>query len=149
MDYAAAFKGLCASAGVVFGFLFGGWTLTLYVLLAFVTADYLTGVIASAAEGKLDPRTGYIGVAKKVFIFLMVALAHLADLVLNVHVVQEGTIFFYLGTEFISINKNFGRLGVPVPDLLTKAIANFPGKANPLTPDPQQVNTPGGVNSGK
>lgn len=148
MDYAAAFKGLFTLIGVVFGFLFGGWTVTLYALLAFVCVDYLTGVIAAASEGKLDPRTGYVGVAKKVFIFLGVALAHLADVMLNVHVIQEGTIFFYISTEFISINKNFGRLGVPVPDFLAKAIANFPTKASPLSPE-QQVTTTGGGNSGK
>ena len=131
MNLAATIKGLFAIVGAYIGYMFGGWSTSLYALVAFVSFDYVTGIIASASEGRLDPRIGYIGVAKKLFIFIMVSIAHYADIILVQHIIMEAVTFYYIGTEFLSITKNFGRLGVQVPDILTKSIANFPNKNLP------------------
>ena len=60
-------------------YLFGGGGALLGILLAFVVTDYITGVVAAALEGKLASGIGYKGIAKKVMIFIIVAMAHLAD----------------------------------------------------------------------
>lgn len=151
MDFAAYFKAISAGIGGLVGYLYGGWTTTLYVLVAFVSIDYVTGIIAAASERKLDPTVGFVGVAKKLFIFIMVAIGHLLDLTLNLSVIQQAAIFYYLGTEFISINKNFGRLGVPVPEVISKAIENFPQKAAipPVVPVTDKNDSQGGGTGGK
>lgn len=47
------FKSIVAGAGAVTGYLFGGWDVFVQVLLIFVIVDYITGIIAGGANGKL------------------------------------------------------------------------------------------------
>jgi len=55
----------------------------LSVLVAFVIFDFVSGLIAAGVEGKLKSKVGLIGIARKVFIFGMVAVAHLTDVALG------------------------------------------------------------------
>jgi toxin secretion/phage lysis holin len=105
-------------------FLFGGWDSLIIILVCLVIIDYITGVIASALEGKLSSQVGFHGIAKKVFIFIIVAVSHLLDLVIgwDNHLLRDMTIFFYLVNEFISIVENASRAGIPIPEFLIKAI---------------------------
>jgi toxin secretion/phage lysis holin len=105
-------------------FLFGGWDLLIIILVCLVMIDYMTGVIASALEGKLSSQVGFHGIAKKVFIFIIVAVSHLLELVIgwNNHLLRDMTIFFYLVNEFISIVENASRTGIPIPEFLIKSI---------------------------
>ena len=55
---------------------FGGWSALLGILPAFVVLDYITGVIAAGIEGKLNSSSvGWKGIAKKVGVFVIVAVA--------------------------------------------------------------------------
>jgi toxin secretion/phage lysis holin len=105
-------------------FLFGGWDSLVVILVCLVMIDYVTGVIASALEGKLSSKVGFHGIAKKVLIFIMVAVSHLLDVVIgwDNHLLRDMTIFFYLVNEFISIVENASRTGIPIPEFLIKAI---------------------------
>lgn len=117
-------KTTATCAGAIVAYLFGGWDALLGITLAFVTTDYMTGVIAAAIEGKLASNVGYKGIARKVMIFVMIALAHLIDQALGLdRVLMTATIFFYLANEILSIVENIGRIGLPVPKKLLKAIA--------------------------
>ena len=101
------------------------------MLLAFVVIDYITGVLASALEGKLSSNVGRKGIAKKVFIFVIVAIAHVVDVCLgDGNLFRDAAIFFYLANEMLSIIENAGRAGVPVPDILQKAIELFKSKSD-------------------
>ena len=100
------------------------------VLLAFVVADYLTGLAAAWVKGELSSSVGMRGIAKKVCIFVMVAVAHLVDVALGeANFMRDATIFFYLANELISIIENSGRIGIPIPDALQKAVAILKGKS--------------------
>nr|WP_255781235.1 phage holin family protein [Geobacillus sp. YHL] len=94
------------------------------ILLALVIVDYLTGIAASAVEGKLSSQVGFRGIIRKLLIFILVAASHLVDLAIgwNMHVIRDAIIFFYIANEFISIVENAGRAGVPIPSVLRKAI---------------------------
>ncbi|ADU95334.1 MULTISPECIES: phage holin family protein [Geobacillus] len=94
------------------------------ILLALVIVDYLTGIAASAVEGKLSSQVGFRGIIRKLLIFVLVAASHLVDLAIgwNMHVIRDAIIFFYIANEFISIVENAGRAGVPIPSVLRKAI---------------------------
>ncbi|WP_430198023.1 phage holin family protein [Paenibacillus thiaminolyticus] len=109
--------------GVIVAHAFGGWPALLTVLLIIVAIDFVTGVMAAGAEGKLKSNIGMIGIARKVFIFLVVVVAHQVDNVLgDQHMLRDATIFFYLANELLSIIENGGRLGVPLPKALIKAV---------------------------
>src|SRR5690606_4744017 len=110
-------------------YLYGGWNALLGVLLAFVVADYLTGVAAAAVEGKLNSAIGFKGIAKKVGVFLVVAVAHLADTVLgDQSLIMDAAIFWYLANELLSITENAGRIGVPIPPVIARAVEVLRGK---------------------
>lgn len=123
------FKVIIAVGGSAASFLFGGWSSLLNILLAFVVIDYVSGVAAAAQEGKLSSRIGGWGIAKKVMIFAIVAVAHLVDTALgDAHLFRDAAIFFYLSNELLSLLENAGRLGAPIPPGLQKAIAILQGK---------------------
>lgn len=118
-----AFKTVVAVAGAIASYLFGGWSALLGILLAFVVIDYVTGIIAAGAEGKLSSAVGLKGIAKKIFIFVIIAVAHLVDTALgNAHIFRDAAIFFYLANEVLSIIENTGRIGVPVPPVIRQAV---------------------------
>ncbi len=124
------YKTMVAILGAIGSYLFGGWPALLGVLLAFVVADYITGMMAAGTEGKLSSSVGFKGISRKVCIFVMVAVAHLVDRAVgNAHIFRDATIFFYLANELLSIIENSGRIGLPVPPMLTKAVAMLKGKS--------------------
>ncbi|MNO45391.1 Holin family protein [compost metagenome] len=123
------YKQLVIAGSVAASFLFGGWSYLLSVLLAFVVIDYVTGIGAAAKEGALNSSKGFWGIAKKVSIFAIVAVAHLVDMTLgDAHLFRDAAIFFYLGNELISLLENAGRMGAPIPPVLKKAIEVLKGK---------------------
>ena len=93
------------------------------LLLAFVVADYVTGMIAAGMESRLSSSIGYRGIFKKVGIFIIVATAHMVDCALgSAHTFREAAAFFYMANELLSIVENAGRIGLPVPSILQQAI---------------------------
>jgi toxin secretion/phage lysis holin len=127
--YEKMFKLCSAGVGGIFSYLYGGWSFMLQALVFFVISDYITGVMASAIEGKLSSTVGMKGIAKKVFIFIIVAAAHQADIAIgNGSILMDMTVFFYLANEFLSILENTGRAGVPYPEVLKQAVDILKGK---------------------
>jgi toxin secretion/phage lysis holin len=123
------YKAGAAALGAVVGFLFGGWSKALILLVSLVIIDYSTGSLASAVEGKLSSRVGFRGIPKKIMIFVMVAVGHLVDTAIGTnHMFRDATIFFYCANELVSIIENAGRIGLPVPEQLRSAIEVLKGK---------------------
>ena len=118
---------ISAPAGVI-GFLYGGWSTMLTVLVTLIIIDYATGWIAAATNGQLKSRVGLKGISRKVMILLMVAVAHIVDLVLVESSIKmpystmSVAVTFYCINELLSIIENAGKLGVYVPEPVTKAI---------------------------
>lgn len=110
--------------GSALSYVFGGWTMLLEALFFAVVLDYVTGMLASFTEGKLNSTIGFRRLPKKVLIFVVVAVGHLVDRVLGEGstLVMDGATIFYLLNELLSIIENCGRAGLPVPNVLVKAI---------------------------
>lgn len=121
-------KTALAGAGAFLGYVFGEWTIMLQVLTAMVILDYVSGLLAGAVEGKLSSKVGFKGIAKKVGVFLFVAVAHFVDLAIGGHMIQDAVTFFYIGNELISLIENGGRMGLPIPNALQKAVNIFKAK---------------------
>jgi toxin secretion/phage lysis holin len=123
-------KVVISAGGAVVSYLFGGWSALMGILLAFVALDYFSGLAAAWVEKSLSSQKGMVGIAKKVFIFAMVAVAHLIDTALgDAHLLRDATIFFYLANELLSIIENVGRIGLPVPTPIQKAVEVLKGKS--------------------
>lgn len=122
-------KTLVAVGGSAASYFFGGWSSLLSILLTFVVVDYVTGFAAAWKEKKLNSEVGAWGIAKKVAIFGIVAVAHLVDTALgDAHLFRDAAIFFYLSNELLSVVENAGRLGAPVPPGLKQAVEVLRGK---------------------
>lgn len=126
-------KYACAAAGAVAGW-FGGWSAALSVLLAAMCIDYLTGVMAAAAgrsdkteHGGLSSKAGFIGIARKGIIMLIVLLATLLDRTLNngAMVFQTAATCYYIANEGLSILENAARMNVPFPEGIKRALESM------------------------
>jgi toxin secretion/phage lysis holin len=127
--YELIYGGVVAALGAAAGYLFGNWYPLIGLLITFITLDYLAGLLAAAYEGRLSSKVGFRGIAKKVMIFLIVAVAHLSDQIIGLdHVVMNTTIYFYLANELLSIVENAGRTGLPVPQPIRNMIEILKGK---------------------
>ncbi|MCA1319984.1 phage holin family protein [Bacillus tianshenii] len=120
--YIIIYFGAVSLTGSIASLLFGGLSKLLFFLIAFVIVDYITGVFAAIVEKKLSSRVGFKGIAQKVFIFALVSIAHVLDIILSTTIIKDITILFYLVNEFISIMENAHRIGVPIPDILKRMI---------------------------
>src|SRR5690625_200048 len=130
-------KTITAGLSLVLSYLFGGWSALLIALIFFATFDYITGLLAAGYKGELNSRIGLYGIARKVLIFGVVAVVGIVDHVIAEELgnafaigglelsVASASILFYLVNEFISISENLGKLNVPVPKVLKKAISIF------------------------
>ena len=108
----------------------------LTILLTFVVLDYITGVAAAGKEGKLSSNVGLWGIAKKIMIFGIVAIAHLVDTALgDAHLFRDAAIFFYLANELLSVTENLGRIGVPIPGAIQRAVEVLRGKGGDANAD--------------
>ena len=123
-------------AGGFVGWFLGGFDGFLYALIAFVVADYITGVLAAINQRELSSAVGFKGIARKVLIFLLVGLANLLDVYILGHagVLRMATIFFYISNEGISLIENAVRLGLPVPKPFEKALAAIRDQADNKPP---------------
>jgi toxin secretion/phage lysis holin len=110
-----------AGIGGVIGWYLGGLDGFLYALIAFVVVDYITGVLRAIVEKQLSSRIGAKGIAKKVAIFLVVGVGHLADAYLfggEGAALRTAVVFFYIANEGVSLLENATAIGLPVPDKL-------------------------------
>ena len=124
MDPILTIRLYAAAIGIVIGEFLGSFDDLLYALIAFVVADYITGVLKAIAEKNLSSAIGFKGICKKVCIFTLVGVAN----VLDVHIIGSGcilrsaVIFFYISNEGISIIENAARMGLPVPQQLQNTL---------------------------
>lgn len=115
-----AFAGL----GGFLGWFFGGFDGFLYALILFVVMDYFTGVLAAAVRKDLSSEVGFIGIAKKVCVFVLVGLANMVDTQVlgNGSALRTAVIFFYLSNEGLSILENSAIIGIPIPEKLRRML---------------------------
>jgi len=104
----------------------GGCDALLYTLAAFMAADYTSGVLCAIIEKKLSSEIGRRGIIKKVFIFLIVGIAHILDGVIGSDgIVRTATIVFFLSNEGVSLLENACRIGLPVPQKLKDVLSQL------------------------
>lgn len=110
--------------GGYIGWLMGGFDGFMYALLAFVAIDYITGLMVAVLEKKLSSDIGFRGIFKKILIFIMVGIGNIIDtyLIKDGSAIRTAVIFFYLSNEGISILENTGKIGLPIPEKLKKAL---------------------------
>ena len=128
------YKIAAAAAGAVIRF-FTGIPVIMWVLIAMMTLDYVTGLmtgmmgVSSKTEGgKLSSRAAFDGLMRKIMIFLVVILSVLVDLAVQYgagvtfNAVTGATCLWFIASEGVSVLENAAELGVPIPGILRKAL---------------------------
>lgn len=113
------------------GWFLGGCDGLLYALIAFVTIDYITGVMCAVADHNLSSEVGFKGIAKKVLIFLLVGIGHILDtqVIGSGSVLRTAVIFFYISNEGVSLVENAAHLGLPIPTKLKDVLEQLHDRA--------------------
>ena len=133
-----AVKALATVGGAIAG-IFGEWSVLMTILAAAMVLDYISGVLVAAfgkslksEGGHLDSKVGFIGLAKKALIIMIVLLATLLDKALGAEamVFQTATVCYYIANEGISVVENAGLMGLPVPEVVKRALEQMREKKN-------------------
>ena len=121
-----------AAIGGWLGYLLGGCDGLLMTLLAFVTIDYITGVMCAIVDKNLSSSVGFKGIYRKVLIFSLVGIAHILD----VNVIGDGSVlrtavlFFYISNEGVSLLENVSHLGLPIPEKMKEILAQLHNRSD-------------------
>ena len=112
------------------GYFLGGMDGLMIALIVLMTLDYISGVMCAIIDKKLSSAVGFKGICKKVFILMLVGVAHIIDL----HVVGTGSalrgavICFYMSNEGLSLLENSAHVGLPIPDKLKDILSQLHDK---------------------
>ena len=122
---------IAASAiGGWLGYFLGGMDGMLIALIVLMALDYITGVMCAIIDKKLSSAVGFKGICKKVFILMLVGVAHIID----VHVAGTGSalrgavVCFYMSNEGLSLLENAAHIGLPIPDKLRDILSQLHDK---------------------
>lgn len=115
-----SFNGTFALVGSSLYFLLGGFDQYLYALLGLILLDYISGLLLAIQDKRISSQIGFMGILKKILIFVMVGIGHLLDTTLlsGGQALRTGIIFFYAANEGISIIENLSAIGFPIPQKL-------------------------------
>ena len=117
------------------GYFLGGMDGLMIALIVMMTLDYISGVMCAIIDKKLSSAVGFKGICKKVFILMLVGVAHIIDL----HVVGTGSalrgavICFYMSNEGLSLLENAAHIGLPLPDKLRDILTQLHDKERDTT----------------
>ena len=139
---------LCAAMGILgsgIASVFGGWDAALITLVIFMGIDYLTGLMVAGVfhkspktdGGGLESRAGWKGLVRKGVTLLIVLVATRLDLLIgDASFIRDAVVIAFVVNETLSIIENAGLMGVPVPEVLVRAIEVLKKKGE--GPDEQQ-----------
>lgn len=133
--------GICSVFGVVgsaIAAFFGGWDAGLATLMIFMALDYVSGLIVAGVfhksnktdTGSLESKAGWKGLCRKIMTLLFVLVAYRIDLIIGTDYIRDAVIIAFIANELISLVENAGLMGVPLPDVIIKAIDVLQKKAD-------------------
>ena len=125
-------ENICTAAGVIGGFfaaLLGGWDSALATLVVFMGIDFVTGVVTAvmgkskhSSSGSLSSKAGWVGLAKKFCILLMVVVGVRIDILVGTNYIRDTVCISFCLNELLSIVENTTLMGIPYPPVIKKAI---------------------------
>ena len=142
---------ICTTAGAIGGViasLFGGWDAGLATLVMFMAIDYVSGLVVAGvfhnskktSSGALESKAGWKGLCLKGMSLLFVLIAYRLDLAIGSNYIRDAVIIGFIVNETISIVENAGLMGVPLPEVINKAIDILTSKSEEKGGDQNERN---------
>ena len=149
-------EALAAAGGAILSF-FCGLPPIIWILLAVITLDYVTGILCGilgkspkTENGGLSSKEAFTGLLKKALILLVVLLAALLDQAVSMSAdiefaaVSGATCLWFIASEGMSILENAAAMGVPIPQVLLQMLELFKRKGG----DDHPPDSPYGADTG-
>ena len=140
---------ICTVIGVIGGFIatmLGGWDSAMVTLIIFMGIDFTTGLIAAAMgkskhskTGRMSSKAGWVGLAKKFCILLMIIVAVRMDVMVGTTYIRDATCIGFCVNELLSIVENTSLMGVPYPPAIKKGIEVLQKRAGKLDNEIQEM----------
>ena len=121
---------IISTIGGILNSFFAGYDILMKTLICFIIIDYVTGVMISIVNHKVNSEIGYKGIFKKVLILFMIGIAVKLDIILNTKELRYIVIMFYIINEGISIIENTSLLGLPIPTKIKEVFERLKGGDN-------------------
>ena len=139
----AIFAGVLGALAAYFNVLL----IPIFMLVAVMLIDYVTGMVAATYTKQLNSRIGVMGILKKAGYIALVAVGMVVDYLITSALVQIGvnmqinycfgmiiTIWLIIN-ELISILENLGELNIPLPKFLVDMIKSLKSKVEDKAED--------------
>jgi len=124
-------RGMIGSLIGLLTYLFGGVDSLLLALIAMMGIDFATGLIKAAVMKEVASQKMFLGGARKVGMFFIVAVANLIDGVLDLGgVLRTVTIAYFIANEGISMLENWAAMGLPIPNKLRDVLLQLRDKGD-------------------
>lgn len=108
--------------------------------------DFTTGLITASMgrskhskTGKLSSKAGWVGLAKKFCILLMVVVAVRMDIMIGTTYIRDATCIGFCVNELLSIIENTSLMGIPYPPAIKKAIEVLQKRASHIDDEIQEM----------
>lgn len=119
--------------GVIGGILagaIGGWDKLAHVLIFMVVVDYLTGIMKAVVMKQLSSRVGWLGLIRKVMIFIVIAVAvQVQEIIGDTLPLREVVMMFYIANEGFSFLEN-ASVFIPLPEKLKAVFVQIRSKSD-------------------
>lgn len=126
----SAILGAIGAIGSGIAYAFGGWDSSIATLLIFMLIDYISGLVVAGVfhkstktqSGTLSSKYCWQGLAKKCMTLVFVIIANRLDLMIGASYIRDAVCIAFVVNELISIIENAKLMGVPIPEVISKAI---------------------------
>ncbi|MFF5994298.1 phage holin family protein [Lysinibacillus sp. KU-BSD001] len=113
-------------AGAIVSYMFNLVGVAVSILILFMLADYITGLVAAGINKELNSRVGLTGFARKMYILVLIGMVYALEFTAGHYVdfdifggyIGDGAAFAYIAIEFISITENGVKMGAPMPPFI-------------------------------
>lgn len=141
MEKEKGIQAIASAALATFAVYMGALAVPIIVLMAMMILDYLSGMAVAWSQNNLSSKIGAKGIIKKVGYMALIVVAMGVDYLIYSGIAVTGLEVGYnmwfgllvavwlIINEMISILENLGKLGVPIPEFLTKIIKRLKNSA--------------------
>ena len=141
MEKEKGIQAIASAALAAFAVYMGALAVPIIVLMAMMIIDYLSGMAVAWSQNNLSSKIGAKGILKKVGYMALIVVAMGVDYLIYSGIavanIEVGYNMWFgllvavwlIINEMISILENLSKLGVPIPEFLTKIIKRLKSTA--------------------
>lgn len=141
MEKEKGIQAIASATLAAFAVYMGALAVPIIVLMAMMIIDYLSGMAVAWSQNNLSSKIGAKGILKKVGYMALIVVAMGVDYLIYSGIavanIEVGYNMWFgllvavwlIINEMISILENLGKLGVPIPEFLTKIIKRLKNSA--------------------